>query len=294
MLIVRQPESGLPLDRFLAFRLGVSRKQAKKWLDARCIFVNRKRIWIAHHPTRTGDVVEVVPYEIADVSAPPPQQLKILYKDDRCIVIDKPPGLPSVGPKSAETILRERFPEVRPVHRLDRDTSGCLLFARGESMRETLEKQFEERAVCKIYLAVTIGPFPEHVRKVEKPVDGQPAITEFRLLRRGKEASLVEARPLTGRTHQIRLHLRAAGHPIAGDKAYATREISSDLLRHLPRQMLHAWRLSWRDPVTGERKNVVAPIPADFRAAITALNLSLRGWTSAPQDRPSEPRPSSD
>lgn len=253
-------------------RLAISRKQAKRLLDDRRVFVNRRRVWIAHHTLRAGDNVEVTtePPQTARRSSAP----RVLHQDAACIVIDKPAGIASVGPDSAESRLRALHPEIQPVHRLDKDTSGCLLFARSDAAREMLEKQFEERAIEKVYQAITIGPFPDTLTRVEKPVNGLTALTEFRLLRRTPIASHIEARPRTGRTHQIRAHLQAAGYPLAGDRTYATRPVKDDVLRQLPRQMLHAWRLSWRDPQTREPRRAQASPPDDFLEALVALKLA--------------------
>lgn len=286
--VVRQPEHGLALDRFLAMRLAISRKQAKRLLDDRRVFVNRRRVWIAHHTLHSGDEVEVTPGtpQVARRTV----ALRVIHQDESCLVIDKPPGMASVGPDSAESRLRDRHPEIQPVHRLDKDTSGCLLFARSDAARANLEKQFEERAIEKVYQAITIGPFPDTLTRVEKPVDGLTALTEFRLLRRTPIASHIEARPRTGRTHQIRAHLQAAGYPLAGDRAYATRAVNEEMLRQLPRQMLHAWRINWRDPKSGEPRRAQATPPDDFREALVALKLApartavnkRRGTLSAP------------
>lgn len=270
--VVRQPEHGLPLDRFLSMRLALSRKQAKRLLDDRRVFVNRRRVWIAHHTLHSGDEVEVTPGQTSPSRRALP--LRVIYQDDSCIVVDKPAGIASVGPDSAESRLRESHPEIQPVHRLDKDTSGCLLFARSDAARTNIEKQFEERMVEKVYQAITIGPFPDTLTRMEKPVDGLSALTEFRLLRRTPIASHLEARPRTGRTHQIRAHLQAAGYPLAGDRAYATRAVNEEILRQLPRQMLHAWRLNWRDPQSGEPRRAQATPPEDFREALVALKLA--------------------
>lgn len=271
LLNVRQAESGLPLDRFLSMRLGISRKQAKRMLDERRVFVNRRRIWMAHHEVHLGDEIEA--------SAPPPTAhregpLRILYEDPACLVIDKPPGLPSTGPQSVESRLRTTHPEILAVHRLDRETSGCLLFARSPAARAALEKQFEERQVEKTYHAIVMGPFPPSLTRVERPVDGLSALTEFRLLKRNAVAAYLEVRPRTGRTHQIRVHLQAAGYPLAGDRAYATRTVNEELLRQLPRQMLHAWRLAWHDPATGTVRRAQSAEPDDFCDALAALKLA--------------------
>lgn len=275
ILTVRQPETGLSLERFLTLRLGISRKQAKRLLDDRRVFVNRRRIWMARHELHMGDEIEVPPTPPV-APAGRPVALRVLYEDATCLVVDKPAGMASTGPDSAETRLRVAHPEILPVHRLDRDTSGCLLFARTPEAQATLEKEFEDRAVEKTYQAIVIGLFPPTLTRVERPVDGLTALTEFRLLRRNAAASHIEARPRTGRTHQIRVHLQNAGYPLAGDRAYATRAVKDDLLRQLPRQMLHAWRLVWRDPATGAVKKAQATPPADFRDTLAALRLAPR------------------
>lgn len=269
---VRPTERELSLDRFLAVRLRISRKQAKRLLDERRVFINQKRIWIAHHPVLSGDVVEVV-----DISPAPAFQFKeirIVHEDDYVLVVDKPAGLESTGEKGIEGRLRETsHPEAIAVHRLDRETSGCLLFARSSLARDALVRQFEERTVHKIYRALVLGPFPDDLARIDRPVNGLQAITEFRLLRRNEQASLIEARPLTGRTHQIRIHLQYVGHPLVGDKTYATRAIRDDVLRAAPRQMLHAWRIAWRDPATGRTHRVTIRPPSDFETMASMLKL---------------------
>jgi RluA family pseudouridine synthase len=271
---VRGPERGLTLDRILSLRLAISRKKAKQLLNDRRVFVNRRRVWMAHHNVRVGDEIEVAPETVPLPRHRAGVAPRILYADSCAIVVNKPAGIPSVGPDSAESALRASHPEIQPVHRLDRDTSGCLLFARSDFARASLEKQFEERRIEKIYKAIVIGAFPERLTRVEKPIEGLTARTDFRLMRRTAVASLIEARPKTGRTHQIRVHLQAIGFPLAGDRAYATRGVDDDILRHLPRQMLHAWRVAWRDPMTGDIKKVQAALPPDFRDALFSLKLA--------------------
>lgn len=272
-LTVRQPESRLTLERFLTMRLGISRKQAKRLLDDKLVFVNRRRIWMARHELRMGDVVEVP--AIKEPLRTPQRQttLRVLFEDPTCIVIDKPAGLLSTGPNSAESQLRSLHPEILPVHRLDRETSGCLMFARTPEAQATLEKAFEDRSVGKTYQAIVIGLFPPTLTSMESLIGGLTARTEFKLLRRNATAAHIEAKPHTGRTHQIRVHLQHAGFPLAGDRSYATREVKDDFLRHLPRQMLHAWRLTWRDVETGAVKKAQAAVPTDFRDTLLALRL---------------------
>ncbi len=277
LLIVRQPERGTTLQDFLARRLGVSRNQAKRLLDDRGVFVNRRRVWMARHELRTGDEVEVPPpAAVESRAAARPRPLRVLLEEDDYLVVDKPAGILSTGADSVEERLRSIHPEILTVHRLDRDTTGCLLFARTPEMQAALEKEFEERRVEKTYLAIAIGLFPPHLTRVERPIGGLTALTEFKVLRRNPTASYIEAKPRTGRTHQIRAHLQYAGFPLAGDRAYLSRAVEDDWLRHAPRQMLHAWRLNWKHPVTGAIKRVQAPLPQDFRHALVALRLAPR------------------
>lgn len=274
VLTVRQVERGTSLEQFLIMRLGVSRKQAKRMLDERRVFVNGKRIWMARHELRSGDEVETPPAPGSKPASPRPATLRVIYEDSLIFVVDKPAGLLSTGPDSVESRLRAMHPEILPVHRLDRETSGCLMFARTPESQATMEKEFEGRRVEKVYQAIAIGLFPPTLTKLERPVGGLTALTEFRIVRRNPVASHIEARPRTGRTHQIRVHLQQAGFPLAGDRMHSTRAVKDELIRQLPRQMLHAWRLSWNDPVSGERKKAQATPPVDFRDTLVALRLA--------------------
>lgn len=243
-------------------------------LDDRRVFVNGKRIWMARHELRSGDEVETPAAAGPKTTPSRPAPLRVIYEDSLIFVVDKPAGLLSTGPNSVESRLRAMHPEVLPVHRLDRETSGCLMFARTPESQATMEKEFEGRRVEKVYQAIVIGLFPPTLSCVERPVGGLTALTEFRIVRRNPVASHIEARPRTGRTHQIRVHLQQAGFPLAGDRAYSTRAVKEDLIRQLPRQMLHAWRLTWSDPVGGERKKAQAAPPSDFRDTLVALRLA--------------------
>jgi RluA family pseudouridine synthase len=258
----------------MARRLNLSKKQAKRLLDAHAVFVNQRRVWMARHTVHDGDCIEVLgaakPSTRPDSKAP----ISILQESDDWLVANKPAALLSNGPGSLEMRLREQRqePELEAVHRIDRDTTGCVLYARHRSTRPDLVALFETKTIHKTYVALVQGSFPRHMHRVEKGIEGLEAITEFRVLDANARASLIEARPLTGRTHQIRLHVRALGHPLAGDRVYATGVVEDETLRRLPRQMLHAWRLDWTDP-SGKIIKVIAPWPVDFRQAMTSLGL---------------------
>jgi 23S rRNA pseudouridine1911/1915/1917 synthase len=164
------------------------------------------------------------------------------------------------------------------VHRLDKETSGCLVVAKNDATHRDLSKQFAARTVEKIYLALVagklrkptgvieekIGRHPVHRKRMSaSTLRGRAAKTEYRAVRSNDWATLIECRLHSGRTHQIRVHLHHLGHPMLGDKVYAPR-----LAKDFPRQMLHAWKLGFHHPRTEEWKSFEAPLPDDFAAAI--------------------------
>ncbi len=237
---------------------------------------------------------------------PPPRTLSIIYKDDDLLVADKPAGLLSypMGPRKIAALsiverqlmgAMERW-ELRPSHRLDRETSGLLMWARHIEADRRIKKAFSRRAVSKTYLALVRGRLDEPVH-VDAPMgpeggeirvrqavrkDGKAAQTDVHPLGTfgdgEQEWSWVQVRPRTGRTHQIRVHLAHLGHPIVGDKIYCDGGRAflrwwdgdlddSDLERlQLPRQALHAWTMSLAHPMSGEPLQLRAPLPADVVA----------------------------
>ena len=267
-------ERGLPILDYLALRLDISKKKAKHLLDARAVFVNNQLVWMAKHEMHRDDIVEVnqqpAPVRKSD------NGLHTLYEDDDYLVIDKPPGLLSNGPNSAESRLQRQLnnPQLEAVHRIDRETSGCLLFAKNTKARDAAVAVFEQRGMKKTYLALVHGRFPYEIRVIDKAVDNLHAITHVRVIRANELSSLLELRPETGRTHQIRKHLAALRHPILSDKVYATTPIDHPAVRRIPRQMLHAAGLEFKHPVTGAVIKVTAREPADFVAAKRALKIA--------------------
>jgi 23S rRNA pseudouridine1911/1915/1917 synthase len=247
---------------------------------------------------RTGDEIEV--------TQPPPEKLKltpeaipleILYEDDDLIVINKPAGMtvhPGAGQREHTLVnallhhcrcLSGIGGKERPgiVHRLDKETSGCLVAAKNDMTHRELSKQFAARTVEKIYLALVAGKLRKQTGVIEQKIGrhpvhrqrmsvvsprGRTARTEYRVVRSSERASLVECRLHSGRTHQIRVHLHHLGHPVLGDKIYAPR-----FAKNLPRQMLHAWKLGFRHPRTDGWKNFEAPLPDDFKQAKALTGL---------------------
>lgn len=264
-------EDPVRLDEFLRARLPVSRKRAKRMLDERRVFVNGRRVWMARHRLTSGDTVQITgPAERETGTAAP----HILFEDGQFVAVDKPPGILSNGRGSIEEQIRilRRNREIRAVHRLDRDTSGCLLLAKGESARRAMVAVFTDRAVRKAYHALAVGHVRGPVRSVGIPVDGKSARSSFRVLDSNSKASHLLVHIATGRTHQIRRHLAALHHPVLGDWRYATGRHDQPAMS-VPRQMLHASRLVFGQPISGKRITISAPLPPDFRSCLRTFRL---------------------
>ncbi len=214
----------------------------------------------------------------------------VLLEDDDLLVVDKPPGLASVpspgvrGPTCAD-LVRRQWPGARPVHRLDRETSGALLFAHGKEVLERFVELFREQRVQKTYLALVRGhprpaegtirdPIARAGKRAVLSPRGQPAHTEYRVLERLEGVALVEARPVTGRYNQLRLHLAARGHPLVGERKYARGK--DDPLR-FPRVALHALELRFPHPRTSREVTVRAPLAADLRELLASLGSRRTG-----------------
>jgi len=222
-----------------------------------------------------------------------------IHEDEHLLVLDKPSGLLSVpgrGPDKQDCLSRrvqDRYPEALIVHRLDQDTSGLLLMARGIEAQRRLSKLFETRQVQKRYVAVVAGQ-PEHTqaaaptdelgwRVIEGPIlldwerrplhiihsDGKPSRSRWRLLQSSDKASLIELEPVTGRTHQLRVHLQSIGHPMLGDSLYAP----PDLKALSPRLLLHAQELAFVHPFTARALEFKAPVQWSAAAPFVAAEL---------------------
>lgn len=227
---------------------------------------------MCNHRLKLADVVEVS----AGMDKTAKRDLPIIFKDDYCVVIDKPPGLLSDGIDSAEQILRIqlRNPKVLAVHRLDRDTSGCLLFAVDAEAKRGLVPVFKGHDIKKVYQVIATGQSKRTEMKCSEPVDGKRAVTFFRVLDASREACHLQVRIETGRTHQIRKHLAALGHYVMGDRYYGVAKKISNKDMKIRRQMLHASSLEFVSPLTGRRVRAKSRLPGDFRKTLTLFNLS--------------------
>ena len=289
-LTVGRPDSGKSLLDYLATRLGLSRRAAKAIIDGRSVWVNRRCVWIAHHALKTGDVVEV-PKGLGGlkgsngVKGPKgPHETKahvrVLVELKDFVVADKPAGLLSNGGAgSVEAILREQLgePNLQAVHRLDRDTSGCLLFARSYAAYLAAVEVFKTHRVRKEYRAIVVGKFPYVHQRIDAPLDGQPAVSHVLREVAGPDASFLKVRIDTGRTNQIRRHLASVRFPIVGDRTFGLKHARDPRLMAVPRQMLHAAALELPDPVIkGGTIKAHSPLPADFCATLKLFGMGRR------------------
>ncbi len=269
---VARSEDGLRLLSFLAMRLRLSHNRAKALLDTRAVFVNGFRVWMARHSLRAGDVVVVNTPE----SLRRDRTIPVRFRDARYVVADKPPGLVSVNGTSVESLLRAQLHAswLRAVHRLDRDTSGCLLLALDTEALARAQDLFRERRVVKVYHAIVTGRLTGGERTIRVPLDGERAETRLRVLDAGKRASHLAVRIDTGRTHQIRRHLLSLGHPVLGEKCYGQGVALPPAWQRVSRHMLHARVLEFPHPFTGQWIRVQAPLPADFCACLRRFRLT--------------------
>ncbi len=263
-------DQGLPIQTVLARKLALSRNETKRLLDGRQVFVNNQRVWMARHELVTGDRIEV--HGIKENA--PEVPVKILWKDKHYLIIDKPPGILSNGGWSIEARLaRDLERPVYAVHRLDRDTSGCMLLSWSREGRERMIPVFQRREVNKIYEGLVVGKFPPGIESISRPVDGEEALTLVRVLRKRGPFSRVEFTLITGRTHQVRRHLNVFDLHLAGEKNYGKTVLEQPLLRTITRHMLHARQLGFVHPDTGEGVKVRAALPGDFQDAARALGV---------------------
>jgi 23S rRNA pseudouridine1911/1915/1917 synthase len=268
---VRREEEGENLQNFLGSQMLLSRNKSKALIDSRNVTVNRRRVWMARHVLHVGDVVELL---TPDIPAERGHSVPVLFEDDSVVIANKPAGLLSNGPASAEAELRTRRnePDLLAVHRLDRDTSGCLLFARSQAVHDLLVQSFRDHAVTKIYHAIVVGSLMTEDRTLEGEIDGLSAVTHIRTLDANRQASHLVAKIETGRTHQIRRHLADVRHPVLGDRQYG--KVPEGHLAVLPeRHMLHAFEVAFPHPLTQAPVQAKAPLPGDFLQCLKALRL---------------------
>jgi 23S rRNA pseudouridine1911/1915/1917 synthase len=306
--------AGERLDRHVAARLELPRNQIQGWIAAGLVHLNgaaaKPSVAVA-----AGDRIECDPPDRSEERVVPERgELSVLYEDAEIAVLDKPAGLtvhPGAGRPDGTLVHRllDRYPEIagvggpgRPgiVHRLDQGTSGVLVMARTAAAYLRLSRAFAEREVSKRYLAIAygtltppdgtiaaaIGRHPERRQEMAIRTAGRPALTGYRTLGASAGISLLELDLATGRTHQIRIHLKHVGHPLVGDPVYGEarwkglpRSVQGPL-KEFPRPALHAWRLAFHHPATGEPVAFEATVPADLGElweGVTGAALPLSG-----------------
>lgn len=296
---VTEAEDGWKLKDVLKRRLGLSRRLlARLKKTERGITVNGERQHVGVQVFR-GDVIAVyMEEEVSDGILPEPVPFEILYEDEHLLVVNKAPGIvvhPTRGHYTgtlANGVVhywqrqgkRYRF---RPVHRLDQDTSGVLVIAKNPYAHQSIAEQMLNRQVKKQYAAVVHGVLQPAEGTVNAPIDrdpeqpslrivmpegkGYPAVTRYETVRQWKRAALVHVEPETGRTHQIRVHMKHLGHPLVGDRMYGDPAKDDRLGASIARHALHAEKLTFRHPLAREEVEFAAPLPEDMLSLIHQL-----------------------
>ena len=307
-LTIHTKRVGQRLDQVVAAGMLITRSQAK-------ILIGRQRVAVdgqykkASYPVRLGERIDVFPLPSCPQTATPQAiALDILYEDDFLIAINKPAGMvvhPAPGQWQGTVVNALLFrwgwqdsgPSLRPgiVHRLDKDTSGVLLVAKNARVCERLAEQFQARQVQKTYVALVVGRFAEPTGAVTLPIGRHPsdrkkmsvnarhsrsAVSRYQVMTEKMGVSLVRLFPHTGRTHQLRVHMAAVGHPLLGDSVYGFSanhpglRAAPPVVKAFPRHALHAASIQFMHPDSGTRQTIDAPFPDDFAALLTILGIS--------------------
>ena len=297
------------LMRHLADRPDITRARIQRWIGEGMVTINGAAAGKPSSRVLAGDTVEL------EIPPPParreviPQEmpLSVLFEDEHLLALDKPPGIvvhPTKGHRdgtvlNALTWIARDWGEGRQpglVNRLDRGTSGVMLVAKTPAIHAALARSLRRRDAGKEYLAAVYGATPSPLGRIELRIlrdpedgkrrttsksEGKESVTLYERMAEGGGLSLLRCRLLTGRTHQIRVHLKSQGWPIVGDPLYgeprwkgiADAE-AAEACRDFPRQALHAWRLSFVHPATGAPLEIVAPVPEDLRSLFAAAGLA--------------------
>ncbi len=305
VLRVDDAESGQRLDQFLTGKIpGASRAELQRRIRSGRVQVNRGR-QKSSYLVQAGDQIQVdLPDPDPGVPVAEPIPLQILHEDEFLAVIEKPAGLvvhPGAGTPGGTLVNAllyhlQRLPHstpIRPgiVHRLDKDTSGLLVVAKDDTVQQSLMEQFKKRQVEKRYLALVYGLVGSASGRIERAIGRdpwartristrsrrpRPSTTEYQTIRRYPEFTYLRVVPLTGRTHQVRVHLQSIGHPLVGDRVYgrgrqAANPAYRQALRRLGRHFLHASFLSFTHPGTGDRVRFDSTLPEELAEFLSLL-----------------------
>ncbi|OOF87036.1 23S rRNA pseudouridine(955/2504/2580) synthase RluC [Rodentibacter ratti] len=307
MLTISEDEAAQRIDNYLLAKLkGVPKSLIYRIIRKGEVRVNKGRIK-PEYKLQTGDVVRLPPVRTAEKDKPPVSknlnkvadlEHNILFEDDHLIILNKPSGIAVHGGSGLNFGVIEALRTLRPearflelVHRLDRDTSGILLIAKKRSALRNLHEQLRLKTVQKDYLALVRGQWQSHVKVVKAPLlknelaggerivrvseQGKPSETRFSIEERYSNATLIKASPITGRTHQIRVHTQYAGHPIALDSKYGDKDFDMQIQAFgLNRLFLHAFSIRFEHPKTGENLRFNAPLDEKIKAVLKKLRES--------------------
>ena len=306
-LVVDEESAGQRLDNFLMRHLkGVPKTHVYRIIRSGEVRINKGRC-SADSRVEAGDEIRVPPVRISDkvlekaARPAPAREFPPLLEDEYLLAIDKPAGVAVHGGSGVSFGVIEQLRQARPqarllelVHRLDRETSGILLVAKKRSALKHLQDQFRERETGKTYLALVQGDWPSRLKVIDQPLhkyllpdgerrvkvttpddpDGMRSITLVKVAQRLQGCTLLEVTIKTGRTHQIRVHLASQGHPIAGDDKYGDFEWNKALQKQgLRRMFLHAWRLQFNHPASGERVALQAELPPELQQYVSHVQL---------------------
>ncbi|HDR0968138.1 TPA: 23S rRNA pseudouridine(955/2504/2580) synthase RluC [Pasteurella multocida] len=304
MLTISEDEAGQRIDNYLLAKLkGVPKSLIYRILRKGEVRVNKRRIK-PEYKLQANDIVRVPPVRISEKEQAPIStklnkvsqlEKQILFEDECLLVLNKPSGIAVHGGSGLSFGVIEALRTLRPdarflelVHRLDRDTSGILLVAKKRSALRSLHEQLREKTVQKDYLALVRGQWQSHCKVVKAPLlknelssgerivrvseQGKPSETRFSIEERYEYATLVKASPVTGRTHQIRVHTQYAGHPIALDDKYGDKHFDEQMTQlGLTRLFLHAFSIRFEHPKTGETLRINAPLDPEMKKILGAL-----------------------
>ncbi len=251
------------LKTFLSDILNISRSKAKNLIDTKNIFVNQKRAWIASFSLKKGDIVYIPEINFKQKL----KDLKIIYEDEYIFAINKDAGIISdKNFNSAENLLKRQLnnPDIKAIHRLDKETSGVLLFAKNKKIFEIFKNLWKEKRVKKIYLAICHNEANFLKKEINIPIENKKAKSLIEKISSENNLTLFKIIAETGRKHQIRIHLAKIGFPVLGDKVYGPNIIKEERLRNIKRQLLHCYELSFPCPFTKKIVTIKTEIPDDF------------------------------
>jgi 23S rRNA pseudouridine1911/1915/1917 synthase len=304
-IVVQPLEAGKRIDIFLAKRTGITRSQIQRLITQGNVLINSKEV-SQNYRLKSKDLISInLPDKETEGLLPEPIPINILYKDEYIVVVNKPAGMvvyPAAGHahgtlmnalsyhcKKLATVGGPLRPGV--VHRLDKDTSGVMVIALNDKAYYNLIEQFKHRTINRKYIALVYGNLREDEGEIALRIGrsesdrkkmstrvrkGKEAVTRWKALKRFCNATLIEARLGTGRTHQIRVHFASIGHPVLGDRTYGKKvEIETKAKKKIlfPRQMLHAELLGFTHPATGKYLEFSSPVPEDMAERIKDLSL---------------------